>query len=264
MQWLKSAMVVVPSALLLAASMSAQGCSGGGNNKDGGGGDVLQAGDSKKDGPNNNPDGSKACQSGLACEVCDVTQYSAPTLGTPIQMKNACTPAELQAFQTACFSSTATTQTCQTWSKGEPDGSACVKCLNPNLQSDTSWGPFDCQTTSSPCGANSGGCVDIIMKSQASEKVTGGSGSCGDLVTTNFGCQDYACGGCTSTDFTTCDTSATANECKQYVDAVQSATGVCAPINGDAAPAGIDACFPQDDAGEVKFLDVFCGTGTGT
>lgn len=261
MQWLKSAVVVIPSTLLLAAAVSSQGCSSGGGNKDAGA-DIVAA-DSKP-----KPDGSSggdsgACKSGLACEVCDVTQYTSPTQGTPIQMKNACTPAELQAFQTACFSSTATSATCQTWSKGEPDGSPCVKCLNPNLQSDTSWGPFDCQTTSSPCGANSGGCVDLITSSQSKEKVTGGTGSCGDLVTTNFGCQDYACGGCTTTDFTTCDTSATANECKQYVDAVQSGTGACAAINGDAAPAGINACFPQDDAGEVKFLDVFCGTGTG-
>ena len=261
MQWLKGAMVV-SSVAMFATAFSVQGCSGGGGNKDGGP-DVVAA-DVKPKPDGSGGDSGGQCQSGLACEVCDVTSYSAPTMGTPIQVLNACSPTDLQAFQTACFSSTATSQTCSTWEKSQPDGGACAKCLNPVLQSDTSWGPFDCATAQSPCGANSGGCVDLIMKSQSAEKVKGGAGSCGDLVTTNFGCQDYACGGCSTTDFATCDKSATANECKSFVSAVESTTGACAAINGDAAPAGINACFPQTDADEVKFLDVFCGTGTGT
>ncbi len=263
MQWFKSAMVV-SSVAIFAGAFAVEGCS---SNPDKGG-DGGDTGVTSKDGNTNkdvNQGGdSGSCASGLTCEVCDVSGYSSPTMGTPIQAVAACKTADLQAFETACFSSTATSATCATWQKGQPDGGACSACLGASLQSDTSWGPFDCESQSSPCGANSGGCVDLVLKTQSQEKVKNGAGSCGDLITANFGCQDYACGGCSDTDFTTCDTSATANECKSYVDAFSASTGPCAPLLTDATvPA--DSCFPQaDDASRVAFLDVFCGTGTGT
>jgi hypothetical protein len=171
----------------------------------------------------------------------------------------ACTQTELQAFVTACFSSTSSSATCTAWS--QQDSGACGSCLAPVLQSQTTWGPFDCQTSSSPCGANSGGCVDLVMNQVSQEGITGGSGSCGDLVTTNFGCQDYACGTCATTDFQTCDQSAVANECANFVSQVDSATGVCAGINSDAAPPKLSSCFPQSDSDNVNFVDIFCGAG---
>jgi len=260
MQWLKSAMVV-SSVMVVAAAMSAQGCSSSPAKSDAGEGGIIPK-DGSKDVVQNG-DGGK-CLSGLDCEVCDVTGYTAPVMGTPIQALNACSSTDLQAFETACFSSTATTTTCQAWVKTQPDGGVCNACLGATLQSDTSWGPFDCQTAQSPCGANSGGCVDLILKSQSAEKVKNGAGSCGDLITTNFGCQDYACGGCTTdADFSTCDQSAIANECKPFADAFSQPTGACAPLLSDAAPASLNACFPQaDDASRIAFLNVFCGTGS--
>ena len=255
MQWFKSAMVV--SSAVFVAAMAANGCSST-PAKDDGGADI-KAPDVKP-----HPDGGDAapgCASGLACENCDVTGYTAVQQGKPVAMPGSCTAAQLQAFVTACFSSTATQNTCTTWTNSQPDGGNCATCLSPVLQSSANWGPFDCATSTSPCGANSGGCVDLVTKTVTAEKGQGGAGSCGDLVTVNFGCQDYACGTCATSDFQTCDQSATANECKSYVDAVTSTTGPCGPINGDAAPPKAQSCFPQTDADNVNFVDIFCGTG---
>ena len=255
MQWFKSAMMV-SSAVLVAAMAGGSGCSSNGGQTDGGA-------DVKSDKPITKPDSGgdsgPGCASGLACENCDVTGYTAVQQGKPVAMPGSCTAAQLQAFVTACFSSGASQATCTAWS--QQDSGACGTCLAPVLQSSANWGPFDCATSSSPCGANSGGCVDLVTNSVSTEKGQGGAGSCGDLVTVNFGCQDYACGTCSTTDFQTCDQSATANECKSYVDAVTSDTGPCGPINGDAAPAKAQSCFPQTDADNVNFVDIFCGTG---
>lgn len=255
MQWFKGAMVVT-SAFVLAAM--ANGCS----SKDNGNGD---AGDAKSDGLSHpdgkteggGGDGGPGCGSGLDCEQCDVTGYSPIQQGTPHTVPNACTAQQLQDFVTACFSTGASSTTCSAWEA--QDTGACGTCLQPVLQSTTSWGPFDCETSSSPCGANAGGCVDKVIGQVGQEGITGGSGSCGDLVTVNFGCQDYACSTCSTTDFQTCDQSAVANECASYVSQVSSTTGICAGINGDAAPARISDCFPQSDSDNVNFVDVFCG-----
>jgi len=86
-------------------------------------------------------------------------------------------------------------------------------------------------------------------------------------VTINFGCQDYACFLCfppndtNETDAVECDQSSVSNECATYVASVESTTGVCAIIDGDASSAAIANCFPQTDADNVSFVNVFCGTG---
>lgn len=256
MQWFKSALVV--SSVVFVAAMSAEGCSSKPANGDAGTDakitDAKVGTDSKPPG-----DGSAACGSGLACEQCDVSGYSPISQGKPASVLNACTPQQLQDFVTACFSTTSSTNTCQAWEA--IDSGACATCLAPVLQSSANWGPFDCATSNSPCGANSGGCVDLVTKTTAAETANGGAGSCGDLVTSNFGCQDYACGTCSTADFQACDQSSTANECLSFVNPVESATGPCGPINGDAAPAKIADCFPQTDADNVNFVNIFCGTG---
>ena len=258
MQWFKSAMVV--SSAVVVAAMAANGCSGGGGGgKDAGNDVVVTPKDSGKDVAQQGD--AQACQSGLACETCDVSGYTTVTQGKPVAMVGACTQQQLQDFVTACFSTTSTQATCTAWSTANADAGNCSTCLAPVLQSDANWGPFDCASQSSPCGANAGGCVDLVTSAVSTETGQGGAGSCGDLITDNFGCQDYACGSCATADFQTCDTSATANECKLYVDKIDSATGPCAAINGDAAPPKVANCFPQTDADNVKFIDVFCGAG---
>ncbi len=202
---------------------------------------------------------SSTCTGVVTCEQCDASGYSAPQEGKPTTVVGACTQAELQAFVTACFSTNANTTTCKAWQT--QDSGACGTCLNPVLQTSATWGPFDCATSSSPCGANSGGCVDLVLGSTATEKGQGGAGSCGDAITSAFGCEDYSCNTCTTTDFTSCVQDAVAHQCSSYSSVQTSTTGPCAAANSDAAPAGIANCFPQDDAGNVLFVNVFCGTG---
>lgn len=258
MQFFKSAMVVT-SALFVAA-LAANGCSSkGGGETDGGGDAKITPTDGKAPDGKVNPVDSGACGSGLDCEVCDVTNYSKPTMGTPTTMKGACTSQELSDFATACWSASATQTTCGAWQKAQPDGGTCAVCLAPSLQANATWGPLDCESQTSGCGANSGGCVDLVLKQTSQERVSNGSGSCGDLVSDNFGCQDYACSACAQADVQTCQQSAIANECKSYVDAVSSDTGACAAINGDAAPPQVSSCFPQNDSDIANFLDIFCG-----
>jgi hypothetical protein len=268
MQWFKSAMVI--STVLGVAALSANGCSSNKNNGDGGtgdgGGDVIIGKDTgTKD--SGGDTGNGGCSTApVSCEQCDVSGYTVAQMGKPTDVINACNATQLQAFVTACFSSGASTATCSAWAK--QDGGACSTCLNPVLQTAANWGPFDCATSSSPCGANSGGCVDLVLGSTAiaAEKNNNGAGSCGDAINAAFGCEDFACTGCTVTaDFTACvkdavGTGAT-HQCKTYTDVQDSTTGACAVVNSDAAPAALTNCFPQTDADNVNFVNVFCGTG---
>ena len=266
----KSVMVI--SAVFSVAALTANGCSSTPKNGADGGDTGITGLDAKSDKVVNNNDSGgdgAACGSGLACEECNVSGYAPVQMAKPLAVVNACTLTQLQAFVTACFSSGASSSTCTAWEQA--DSGACGTCLEPVLQTSASWGPFDCATSSSPCGANEGGCVDLVLNTVSTEKSQGGAGSCGDLVTINFGCQDYACSECeapndtNAADGTACDQSAVANECVQYVNAVESGTGACAAIDGDSAPPNSASCFPQSDAQNVDFVNIFCGTGpTGT
>ncbi|HSQ63216.1 MAG TPA: hypothetical protein VLM85_08365 [Polyangiaceae bacterium] len=201
--------------------------------------------------------GPGPCGSGVACELCDVSGYAPTPVSQPATMHNACTPTEMANFATACFSTSATAQTCQAWQTAEADAGSCLGCVF-TLQSAATWGPLVC--TSSSCIVNTAGCVDVVLQQTAAEKSAGGPGSCGDLENASYGCEEYACGTCSSTDFSTCVQSATANECKSYEDAVASTAGPCAMLDTDAAP-GAAKCFPQTDTDIPSFLNVFCGTG---
>jgi hypothetical protein len=205
----------------------------------------------------------------VACEQCttDAGGFALIAQGTPTAVMNACTQAELQAFVTACFSTDATTSTCAAWNLQDSgaDAGVCGTCLAPVVQTSPTWGPFDCVTTGSPCGANSGGCVDIVLGTISQELSHqpdgGGTGSCGDQITNALACEDYACGNCRATDTETCLADATAGECATWSQAETSTTGVCAIANGDASPSALTSCFPQTDVENVAFVNVFCGTG---
>ena len=124
------------------------------------------------------PCGGDACGSGICCEACDVTGYAPPTMGTPATSLGSCTEQELQEFVAACFSATASQTTCDAWLAA--DAGACGTCVTPVLQTNASWGPFVCATSTSACNPNVGGCVDLVLGDVASEADTGGPGSCGD------------------------------------------------------------------------------------
>ena len=199
------------------------------------------------------------CASGLACEECDVTGYAPLVLGSPVTSLGACTAQQLQDFVVACFGQGGLDQTtCDAWLAG--DAGPCEACLAPALESSATWGPFVCPTSTSPCDENAGGCVDLVLGDVASETLQGGAGSCGDAVTLQRGCEQYACGTCNPADFPTCDQAALVAECASYVSRVDSPVGACAALATDASsPASI--CFPFDNSSYVAFANVFCGTG---
>jgi len=102
--------------------------------------------------------------------------------------------------------------------------------------------------------------VDLVLGQVSAEAGSGGTGSCGDVLTTNVACEQFACGSCATSNIAACDNSAETNECSKFADAASSTTGLCADLVIDAAP-GLARCFPQTNADDVTFLDVFCGTG---
>lgn len=253
--------VFAVSAAIFVAALGANGCSGGGVTK-------TDAGDSGgKDGnvkPDTGGGDSGVCGSGLACEQCDVSGYSVTTQSAPSATANACTQTQITGFAAACFGTAATQTTCNTWQTANtPDagGGNCLNCLF-TLQSTSAWGFLVC--TSSSCSINTPGCVDLVLHQQAQEKVANGAGSCGDLINASYGCQDYACSTCATTgapnsDFDNCAKSAVASECKSYVTPIDSPTGPCATLQGDAAPAAANNCFPQSDADIPNMANMFCG-----
>jgi len=205
------------------------------------------------------------CGGALACELCDVSGYAPMTMSAPTATANACTPAQITDASTACFGSSATQQTCQAWQTANaPDagGGNCVDCLF-TLRSSTAWGALVCDPTS--CSVNTPGCVDLVLGQKTQERVAGGTGSCGDIVSDEEGCQDYACSTCSQTggassDYSTCLDASLSAECKSYGDKFTT-DPACAALQGDAAPPKALDCFPRSDADVPKLLDVFCGAG---
>jgi len=202
--------------------------------------------------PDSGLDATSGCDasSGLACEVCDVSGYTPVELKKPIgPMAADCSDADISGFVTACGIS-GTSSTCSAWQATA--STTCLGCL-VTQQTASSWGVVVCTPT---CSYNSGGCIDLALGQVSQEKQAGGSGSCGDLVGANFGCQDYACGTCATTDFSTCANSASANECSVYAQAQTSTSGACAAIDGGATET---ACFPQTDNDITTMATFMCG-----
>lgn len=200
------------------------------------------------------------CTSSVACEECDVSGYAPTQMAKPIgPSTQACADSDISAFVTACLGSSSSSTTCSSWQGTAP--TACESCL---FTQDTasSWGLLVCTTTG--CSINIPGCVNLELGQVSQEKQAGGSGSCGDAFNASYGCQDYACGACSTTDFSTCDNDALTNECKSYDAPVESTTGPCAVLNGDAAPSAVMTCFAQSDSDYVALATYICGGGTST
>jgi len=250
--------VMLVSAVFGVAALTANGCGPSKNNGDGGSDAPNDQVIMGKDVKTVDTGGMDAMCGVVACELCDVSGYSPPTMGSPIQNIGACTASEISAYVAACFAP-GTSATCQAWYAA--DAGACTTCLTQTVDSATSWGAVTC-SDSTHCGLNQAGCVDLILGTVSAEKVHNGAGSCGDLVNALFGCQSYDCDSCTATtDFQNCETNANTNECSTYFNPEQSTTGACALLQGDAAPATISDCFPQTTADLGNTVNVFCGTG---
>ena len=118
----------------------------------------------------------------------------------------------------------------------------CGQCIE-SQKTDVHWGVvvFDNAVGT----LNIEGCVDDALMQVPYEKASMGSGLCGDLLYALYGCQDQACGSCGADQIMACTTSANAGTCASYKTAVESQTGVCKVLLGDAAPPASLNCFPN-------------------
>jgi len=199
---------------------------------------------------------AQACGSGLSCEICDGS-FTATQMTAPFQKSGACTQNDISAFVTAC-GSTETSTSCDDWQTAEVDaGPSCLDCVF-SLQNGPKWGVYVCDDNTGACFFNTPGCLDVALATVAQEKQAGGAGSCGDAINASYGCQNYACNTCTSTDFTTCVNSAVANECASYDAPVESTTGPCMNLQGSTQA---QTCFAQDEQSEVAMATYMCGGG---
>jgi hypothetical protein len=200
---------------------------------------------------------SGTCASGLTCEICD-GGFSPTQMVAPYSHANVCPMADVTAFVTAC-GTTGNSTTCMAWQTSEnTSNAACLSCAFSQT-TDPKWGFLVCDSMGN-CNNNVGGCVDVASGTVTSEKQAGGSGSCGDLITADFGCENYSCGGCSSdADFMTCETSADAHECSTYSQAFNNATGACGFLN-DASTLETD-CFDQGqtDTLTTAVVTAMCG-----
>jgi len=277
MQWFKGA-VVVMSAFAVAAL--ANGCSSkGGGTSDAGDGGLVPS-DAKPDKANTDGSGNCTPTSGLSCEQCDVTGFTATGQATPEgpHMSGACSAGDITAFDTACLSTSSDQTSCFAWQNAEADaGPNCLNCIY-TFQTGATWGPFVCDNQSGQCTINIPGCVDLALGQTGQENSTS-TGSCGDLLNASYECQDYACGSCNvaadggsdSASFDQClgtnsnTDGALNNECKSFADAFDSASQ-CAALTGDAGLTGdLAGCFPADantgytEQELTNFVNYFCG-----
>jgi len=261
MQWFKSALVVSSAMLAVAMAASTNGCSSSPAKGDGGT-DAKSDSIVKPDG-NGGPDGQTGCPTAdPACEVCDVSSFSATAQSKPIGPNSkACTTQQVTDFVNACFTVAGGSQTkCDAWQTSVADaGASCLGCTF-TLQTDAAWGVLVC--TQSGCSLNVPGCVDLAL-GQVSQENTTSTGSCGDFLNSDYGCQDAACSSCQDPDFTTCVNDAIGAECKQYADAFQNSTQ-CAALNSDTPPAALSNCFASSQSGYsvadlTNFTNYFCG-----
>jgi len=145
------------------------------------------------------------------------------------------------------------TSLCKQFADGQ-SGQACRQCIETQA-SDQRWGVIVFQGTTSGT-INVEGCVDDALGQTSKEKENGGTGSCGDLLHASYGCQDQACAACSGDDAQSCIDDAVSGGCKSYDQAVQSGTGPCSALLGDAAPAAASACFPDDTISDPTQRDV--------
>lgn len=174
------------------------------------------------------------------CGPVDVSGYQPQPLVPPNPPhQNKCTSQQVSDY--AQCQGAKQTSLCQQFADGQ-SGQTCRQCIETQ-STDPRWGVI--VFAGSNGTFNIEGCVDDALDQVAQEKASGGAGSCGDLLFASYGCQEAACGACQGSDFDACVASALAGSCKSYDTPVESSTGACSALFGDAAPADSNACFPD-------------------
>jgi hypothetical protein len=185
----------------------------------------------------------------LACEDCDTSNLTIDTMSRPTSFTGACSASDISGFVAACVATTATQATCEAWQTASLDAGACASCIL-TLATSASWGPFVCDAES--CVLDTGGCIDLELGEVADETSSGGGGSCGDLYNASDACVDYVCNACAPPDDATCMNEAQSSVCAKYEAAITSSSA-CASDAGSS-------CFPNSDADDAAFINLFCGT----
>ncbi len=152
--------------------------------------------------------------------------------------QNLCTVGVVSQATDYALCQTGNTDKCNQFQPGQASA-ACSACIESKT-TDATWGVIVFDGTKATF--NIEGCVDDALGQVGAEP-----NSCGELLHDSYGCQDAACGMCSADkDFAICDNLAVLGVCKPYDDLVQSTTGPCAAIVGDATPSGaVAACFPD-------------------
>ena len=186
-------------------------------------------------------------------------------MNPPHQPEHACTTQQLSDY--AQCQGAKNQSLCKQFEAGG-SSTACSACMESKA-SDATWGVvvFDQQAAS----FNVEGCVDLALGQTATEKANGGAGSCGDLLHASYECQNEAdaalCNACAG-DASDCQQTVLVTACADQNSAVLDASGPCASLFSDAAPAAALACFPSTsitdpELQEVDWLmrvgAVFCG-----
>ena len=197
-------------------------------------------------------DDAAAMDSPGMCGPVDVTGFQPTTLVPPnAPHQNKCTSQQTSDY--AQCQAAKNTSLCKQFADGQ-SGQACRQCIETQA-SDQRWGVIVFQGTTSGT-INVEGCVDDALAQVPKEKENGGTGSCGDLLHSSYGCQEEACAACSGDDAQSCIDDAVSGGCKSYDQAVQSGTGPCSALLGDAAPAAASACFPDDTISDPTQRDV--------
>lgn len=202
---------------------------GGGLKKDSGASDVFVP-------PN---DAAFDSDAPSVCGPLDVTNYEPELMHPPNPAHaGACTSQQASDYA-ACQGGD--TSKCTQFGSGQP-AQACGACIETQ-KTDVKWGVVVFENSVGTINVE--GCIDDALSQVPYEKSNAGPGSCGDLLHASYGCQDQACGACTGGAFTTCDEDTVTGGCSSYDHAVESSTGECKALLGDAAPPAVASCEPD-------------------
>ncbi len=187
-----------------------------------------------------------------SCGPVDVSGFQPTTMMPPnAPHANKCSTQQVSDY--AQCQGAKQTSLCQQFADGQP-GQTCRMCIETQT-TDAKWGVIVFEGSGNGV-FNIEGCVDDALAETTLEKANGGAGSCGDLLHASFDCQDAACLACKADDYGTCTDSARLGVCKAYDTNVESTTGPCAPILGDAEPSNVKNCYPNPSISDPTQAEV--------
>jgi hypothetical protein len=218
----------------------AGGCSSQ-NNTTGGGVTSPDGGSGSHVGPG---DGGGAGDGGACMPPASVPAADAPSYVAVQQVPNACTPAQIQAFLSACLGGSRSS--CNSWLQ-DSSNDKCLGCLAPQ-QPQNGGGLLFGPSGTDVIGTNLPGCIALADASNGS--------TCAQALEPALQCDAFACGGSCAdqASYEGCAQAANASggACNDYANHVKQS---CASDFVDAG-AAVTKCASDPD-----ILNVICGTG---